>query len=102
AVFLFSAKNSAIVFKLGMAGESAALLPRNLNLNLNRNLNLRRGASNQSFGLGLRLRLRAMMGKNSPKPVVAILMGSDSDWPTMKGAADACVEFSIPHEVRVI
>jgi len=42
------------------------------------------------------------MGKNSPKPVVAILMGSDSDWPTMKGAADACVEFSIPHEVRVI
>ena len=29
-------------------------------------------------------------------------MGSDSDWPTMKAAADACAEFDIPHEVRVI
>ena len=36
------------------------------------------------------------------KPVVGILMGSDSDWPTMKAAADACVEFGIPREVRVI
>jgi 5-(carboxyamino)imidazole ribonucleotide mutase len=36
------------------------------------------------------------------KPVVGILMGSDSDWPTMKAAADACAEFGIPHEVRVI
>ncbi len=33
---------------------------------------------------------------------VAILMGSDSDWPTMKGAADACAEFGIACEVRVI
>ena len=29
-------------------------------------------------------------------------MGSDSDWPTMKAAADACAEFGIAHEVRVI
>ncbi len=29
-------------------------------------------------------------------------MGSDSDWPTMKGAADACAEFEISHEVKVI
>lgn len=29
-------------------------------------------------------------------------MGSDSDWPTMKGAADACGEFDIAHEVQVI
>ena len=29
-------------------------------------------------------------------------MGSDSDWPTMKAAADACAEFGIQHEVRVI
>ena len=42
--------------------------------------------------------------KKSPsiKPVVGILMGSDSDWPTMKAAADACAEFGIPHEVQVI
>src|ERR1035438_6173950 len=38
----------------------------------------------------------------STKPVVGIIMGSDSDWPTMKAAADACAEFGIPHEVRVI
>jgi len=29
-------------------------------------------------------------------------MGSDSDWPTMKAAADACAEFGIAHEARVI
>ena len=29
-------------------------------------------------------------------------MGSDSDWPTMKGAADALTEFGIAHEVKVI
>jgi 5-(carboxyamino)imidazole ribonucleotide mutase len=33
---------------------------------------------------------------------VAILMGSDSDWPTMKAAADACREFGIGTDVRVI
>jgi 5-(carboxyamino)imidazole ribonucleotide mutase len=38
----------------------------------------------------------------SEKPVVGIIMGSDSDWPTMKAAADACAEFSVPHEVQVI
>lgn len=29
-------------------------------------------------------------------------MGSDSDWPVMKAAADICTEFNIPHDVRVI
>ncbi len=29
-------------------------------------------------------------------------MGSDSDWPTMKGAADACAEFGIGSDVKVI
>ena len=33
---------------------------------------------------------------------VGILMGSDSDWPTMKAAADTCAEFGIPTDVRVI
>ena len=33
--------------------------------------------------------------KPSGKPVVGIIMGSDSDWPTMKAAADACAEFGI-------
>ena len=43
-----------------------------------------------------------MKTKNSTEPKVGILMGSDSDWPTMKAAADVCAEFGIPHEVRVI
>jgi len=36
------------------------------------------------------------------KPLVGIIMGSDSDWPTLKAAADACAEFGIPHETRVV
>lgn len=33
---------------------------------------------------------------------VGILMGSDSDWPKIKGAADALAEFGVPCEVRVM
>jgi 5-(carboxyamino)imidazole ribonucleotide mutase len=36
------------------------------------------------------------------KPLVGILMGSDSDWPTMKVAADVLTSFGIANEVRVI
>src|SRR6516165_6348002 len=43
-----------------------------------------------------------MTQDKSTKPLVGILMGSDSDWPTMKGAADACGEFGVAHEVKVI
>jgi 5-(carboxyamino)imidazole ribonucleotide mutase len=35
-------------------------------------------------------------------PVVGILMGSDSDWPTMKAAADALAEFGVGSEAKVI
>ena len=35
-------------------------------------------------------------------PLVGIIMGSDSDWPTMKPAAEVCAEFGIPFEVRVV
>jgi len=37
-----------------------------------------------------------------PKPVVGIIMGSDSDWPTMKLAAEACAEFGVPYEAKVV
>jgi 5-(carboxyamino)imidazole ribonucleotide mutase len=42
--------------------------------------------------------------KNEPasKPLVGILMGSDSDWPVMKAAADALAEFGIGSEAKVI
>lgn len=33
---------------------------------------------------------------------VGVIMGSDSDWPTMKAAADALAEFEVPYEVRVV
>jgi 5-(carboxyamino)imidazole ribonucleotide mutase len=36
------------------------------------------------------------------KPLVGILMGSDSDWPTMKAAADVCAQFGIASEAKVI
>ncbi len=35
-------------------------------------------------------------------PLVGIIMGSDSDLPTMRAAADALSEYGVPHEVRVI
>jgi 5-(carboxyamino)imidazole ribonucleotide mutase len=33
---------------------------------------------------------------------VGIVMGSDSDWPTMKAAAEALEEFGIPYEADVV
>jgi 5-(carboxyamino)imidazole ribonucleotide mutase len=35
-------------------------------------------------------------------PVVGVVMGSDSDWPTMKPASEALEEFGVPHEVDVV
>jgi 5-(carboxyamino)imidazole ribonucleotide mutase len=35
-------------------------------------------------------------------PVVGVIMGSDSDLPTMQGAIDALAEFEVPYEVRII
>ncbi len=43
-----------------------------------------------------------MSKTQSTQPVVAIIMGSDSDWPTMKPAADACAEFGVACELRVV
>ena len=34
--------------------------------------------------------------------LVGIVMGSDSDWPVMEGAAKALAEFDVEHEVRVL
>lgn len=39
---------------------------------------------------------------NLPHPLVGIIMGSDSDLPTMQGAADVCREFEVPHEIRIV
>jgi 5-(carboxyamino)imidazole ribonucleotide mutase len=34
--------------------------------------------------------------------VVGVLMGSSSDWETLKHAADILAEFGVPHEARVV
>ena len=35
-------------------------------------------------------------------PQVGIVMGSDSDWPTMRAAAEALDEFGVPYEADVV
>jgi len=42
------------------------------------------------------------MKKAAAQPLVGIIMGSDSDWPTMRAAADTCEEFGVPFEARVV
>lgn len=40
--------------------------------------------------------------KNETRPLVGIIMGSDSDWPTMEAARDVCRELGVPSEVAVV
>ncbi len=35
-------------------------------------------------------------------PVVGIVMGSDSDLPTMRGAAEICEQFGVRYEIRIV
>lgn len=39
---------------------------------------------------------------DQPAPLAGIIMGSKSDWDTMKHAADVLERFEIPHERRVV
>lgn len=36
------------------------------------------------------------------KPLVAIIMGSDSDWPVMRNAAQMLADFGVAYEARVV
>jgi 5-(carboxyamino)imidazole ribonucleotide mutase len=36
------------------------------------------------------------------KPLVGIIMGSQSDWPTMKHAADVLCELGVAHETKIV
>ncbi|MEO6050705.1 MAG: 5-(carboxyamino)imidazole ribonucleotide mutase [Pyrinomonadaceae bacterium] len=42
------------------------------------------------------------MRTKSEKPVVAIIMGSRSDWPTMEVASKTLTEFGIAHETKIV
>jgi 5-(carboxyamino)imidazole ribonucleotide mutase len=37
-----------------------------------------------------------------PVPLIGLLMGSDSDWPTLKAVCETCAEFGVPWEAKVI
>jgi 5-(carboxyamino)imidazole ribonucleotide mutase len=36
------------------------------------------------------------------KPLVAVIMGSKSDWETMRHADEVLTEFGVPHETRIV
>ena len=38
----------------------------------------------------------------SDQPLVGVIMGSDSDWATMRRAADTLADFGVEHECRVV
>ena len=43
------------------------------------------------------------MTDSSPQtPLVGVIMGSKSDWETMRHASDVLTEFGIPHECRIV
>jgi 5-(carboxyamino)imidazole ribonucleotide mutase len=37
-----------------------------------------------------------------PAPMVGVVMGSSSDWDTLRHAAEILAEFAVPHECRVL
>ncbi len=41
-------------------------------------------------------------GMDQPRPLVGVIMGSDSDLPVMQAAVDVLLEFGIAHEVRIV
>src|ERR671929_538936 len=45
---------------------------------------------------------KADAGKTEPNPLVAVIMGSKSDWDTMRHADETLSDFGIAHECRVI
>lgn len=45
---------------------------------------------------------RATTHQNSAAPLIGIVIGSDSDWPTLGPAAEICAEFGLTYEVRVV
>src|SRR5689334_7076228 len=42
------------------------------------------------------------MAMAADAPVVGIVMGSDSDLPTMRGAAEICEQFGVRYELRIV
>ena len=43
-----------------------------------------------------------MTSSSNPSPLVGVIMGSKSDWETMRHASEILTEFGVPHECRVV
>jgi len=43
-----------------------------------------------------------MKQKSFPNPIVSIIMGSKSDWPTMEIASTTLTEFGVAHETKIV
>ncbi len=46
--------------------------------------------------------MESTMSEQKGTPLVGIVMGSDSDLPTMRGSIAICEEFGVPYEVRIV
>jgi 5-(carboxyamino)imidazole ribonucleotide mutase len=42
------------------------------------------------------------MAEAQGKPLVGVIMGSKSDWETMRHAAEALAQFGVPHECQIV
>jgi len=42
------------------------------------------------------------MNHSEPKPLVAVIMGSKSDWETIRHASETLGRFGVPHESRIL
>ena len=51
---------------------------------------------------GRAARDRGRSNSVTDRPLVGVIMGSESDWPTMRRAAEALESFGVPHECRVV
>ena len=43
-----------------------------------------------------------MTDSSPPAPLVGVIMGSRSDWETMRHASEMLTEFGVPHECRIV
>jgi 5-(carboxyamino)imidazole ribonucleotide mutase len=82
---------------LSAAGHRSSLLP--LARRATCMVDSQTGRAWCSFRVEVRER---MAEKTHATPLVGIVMGSDSDLPTMRAAAEVCAQFGVSHEVRIV
>ena len=52
--------------------------------------------------MNARSRAVPMATRKAKDPIVSIIMGSKSDWPTMEQASLMLDEFGVPHESKIV